>query len=537
MALAAAVPAAAGSAPEPLALLARTGPWPVNSAPIGFGGAIWFANSVKWVNHNSADIWRFDPATGRARYERGLFSQDVGPPLIHRGNLYWPFEDGRAGSLGVAAATDGRRWEEALIPGFPAFHLHALAEWRGGLAAVTGAINGGLHLSDDGGRTWRTLIDLPPRVGRFVRLDGAAAARGRLYLRLDEADGASLVEYRRGALHPLPGWPKTRWQGEPVALQGGVAALSSDSDAPILWFDGAQTRAIAAPEPDAKLTDLHALGADLFAVGTVGDAGMVWRRDGGDGRWTRRARFSGGAPTDLTLYRGRLYVTGAGDDGRGVLWGSGPGPDLARDAGPARLGRAAPLPRQAPAGPDATDWPAEAAALKALLADPESYADHGRALQTALLSAAMRSPPAGFLPDLLALAFPEGAVPTYGGRGQAVRADIARWYILWAMGLARQPTIPPAILRSTWARAPNGPEKWFDPLLIGLWAAGAAAQTDRETLDALVARLDRDDPQWLRAQARATLTAVTGCHFVHDDVAWRLWRRSGALGCAGLDQP
>lgn len=514
--------------PEALAIVARTSPWPVNSAPIGYRGAIWFTNSVKGVNHNAADIWRYDPVTGQSRYERGLFSQDTGAPVIHRGLLYWPFEDGRAGSLGVAAVTDGAGWQEVLIPGFRAFHLHALANWQGGLVAVTAAINAGLQLSQDGGRTWQTLVDLAPRVGRFVRFDAVVAAGDRLYLRLDEADGTSLVTYHDGALAPLPGWAKARWLADPVVVGTGVAALTWGTDAPITLFDGQRTRGIDAPEPGAELHALFSDGADLFAAGVIGGSGVVWRRSAEDGTWARHALFSGGRPQDMTLYQGQIYVTGAGDDGRGVLWGPAPG----QTTMPGPTPPAPPLPRQFPGPPVATDWPALAAQLETLLQTLESYENHGRTIQAALLDAARRNPPTGLLPGLLSVPFPPGTVPTYGGRGQAVRADIARWYILWAIGLTREPAVPVDILQAAWTRAPNSPEKWFDPLLIGLWAAGNAGQADRATLGTLIDRLERDDPLWLLGQVVATLRAITGCGFGHDGAGWRAWWQGGGATCA-----
>ncbi len=81
-------PVRAGAPPE-IPVLARIGPWPVASRPIGFDGRIWFANSVKAVNHNSADIYSYDPRSGALRLERHLFSQDAGQPLAWNGLLYW----------------------------------------------------------------------------------------------------------------------------------------------------------------------------------------------------------------------------------------------------------------------------------------------------------------------------------------------------------------------------------------------------------------------------------------------------------------
>ena len=49
--------AAAAPAAEPLAMLAQPGPWSAISNMIGFRGRLWFANSVLFVNHNSADLY------------------------------------------------------------------------------------------------------------------------------------------------------------------------------------------------------------------------------------------------------------------------------------------------------------------------------------------------------------------------------------------------------------------------------------------------------------------------------------------------
>ena len=86
-------------AQETLEVLARVGPWPAVSRLIAFDGRVWFANSVKGVNHNSAELYSYHPGSGDVRYRRHLFSQDAGRPLVHRGRLYWPFEDARI-SLG-----------------------------------------------------------------------------------------------------------------------------------------------------------------------------------------------------------------------------------------------------------------------------------------------------------------------------------------------------------------------------------------------------------------------------------------------------
>ena len=67
---------------ERLDRLVHGPPWQGVSSLIEFRGRLWFANSVKFVNHNSADLYSFDPVSGQARYEKHLFSQDAGEPLL-----------------------------------------------------------------------------------------------------------------------------------------------------------------------------------------------------------------------------------------------------------------------------------------------------------------------------------------------------------------------------------------------------------------------------------------------------------------------
>ncbi len=57
--------------------VAEVGPWPVASQLIAFQDRIWFVNSIKGVNHNSADLYSFAPSELIPRFERALFSQDA----------------------------------------------------------------------------------------------------------------------------------------------------------------------------------------------------------------------------------------------------------------------------------------------------------------------------------------------------------------------------------------------------------------------------------------------------------------------------
>jgi formylglycine-generating enzyme required for sulfatase activity len=104
-------------ADEQLIPLARVGPWPGISALIGYGDRLWFVNSVKFRDHNSADVYSYHPKTGAVRYERHLFSQDAGEPAVVGGLLYWPFEDARFSTRrGEYMVTNGHDWQWRMLP-------------------------------------------------------------------------------------------------------------------------------------------------------------------------------------------------------------------------------------------------------------------------------------------------------------------------------------------------------------------------------------------------------------------------------------
>lgn len=64
------VPRAARS-DDNLVPLARPGPWSGVSELIGYAGRIWFVNSVKFLDHNSADVYSYDPVSWRRKQRIG----------------------------------------------------------------------------------------------------------------------------------------------------------------------------------------------------------------------------------------------------------------------------------------------------------------------------------------------------------------------------------------------------------------------------------------------------------------------------------
>jgi hypothetical protein len=503
-----------------LAVLARPGPWPVADRLIAYQGKIWFSTAVKGTNHNSADVWSFDPAGGELRFERYLFSQDAGIPAVHGGLLYWPHEDMRQSlGTGVVSVTNGRDWRNLqLPPDNTMMHTHAVAEWGGRLVAVLAGWDSALVASADAGRSWEVLANDPPRSGRFHRYNGVTALGGRLFVRHWERTGLSLAEFRDGRMVDVEGWPESRGISEFTRFRGALYAIVAGRQSSQLWRIGA-----GAPErvrlPELDMRALASDGGTLWLVTRSGNGGRLWSsRDGmefapGDG-------FDGGVPHSAVAMGGGIYVGGAGSGGRAILWGSGKGSE-------APAGEIRPLPDQHPVAGEPFDVQSQGERLRAALADIVNYQRHGRALRALIRDMLAQDPPQGFFGAMLDADVPDEEVELFGGQFSVPARDIATWQLTAAMGLNRETGVPLAFLERPWRHPPNGPQKWFDPLLIGLHAVKVAGQNDRATVDTLIRRLDRpDDPDWLRSQVTGTLVALTGERFAYDTDGWRTWWRA-----------
>ena len=68
---------------ESMVQVAELKAWPGVSQLISYNDRIWFVNSEPFKDTNVADIYSFSPASKALKYERSLFSQDVGNPVVH----------------------------------------------------------------------------------------------------------------------------------------------------------------------------------------------------------------------------------------------------------------------------------------------------------------------------------------------------------------------------------------------------------------------------------------------------------------------
>ena len=502
----------------PLVELARVGPWPAISRLIGFDGRLWFANSVKYRNHNSADIYSFEPAGRNLRYETHLFSQDAGRPTVAHGRLYWPFEDARF-STGRAEfmATDGTSWDWRTIPEWEAFHAHAMRAEGGALFAATSSWKGRILHSADQGATWRQVYEHGNTEG-VSRITTLGALKGTLYAGMTarRETGPKLLRGDATGFQPVPGWPDGQRVDALATFGAHLYASNQQGDDLALYrtdgatverletLDGRRIRAIAANE------------GQIVAVSGADGQGHLWQSyDGSD--WLAVQHFADAQPVDVALFEGQIYVGAMGADGNGVLFGPA---HPTRGAPNGTVAKALPLPPDRIA---AEDIPDAFARLDAALADPASFGHQLPSLFEDL--AANRSPVVGegFAARLNG-EFPDRMVPLFGGAVEVPAAVIGRWALLNAIARNGHGEIASAFLREDWQAEPNRAEKYLAPAPAATWAVTRTGQRDVSMLDALISRLGRAaDPAWLKGDVVGALSALTGRRFGYDVVAWRKW--------------
>lgn len=506
---------------DTLKILTQVGPWPVASQLIGYQNRLWFATSVKGVNHNSADLWSLDTATGKARYERYLFSQDVGLPTVYKDLLYWPYEDMRDGSgWGAASVTNGTRWSRFHIPTLRAFHLHSLRRWKGMLVGTTAAYTAGLHVSSDNGSTWRMLTEFKPRVGRFVRLTEIGTESDRLYSIASESTGPTLMQYDDGEMRDVDGWPKGQDVFSLTSHRSALYSIVARQGSSVWRVQDGKPTELGQGETGWWLRALTSDGKRLWAVQAKQGGGVVWSSIDGN-QWQKEHDFTGGRAWSIARLNGKTYVGGAGADGKAIIWGTGRPAASASDTVPKTA-----LPWSNPVDGNRTviDWDrAHEDMIEAFTAE-DNYAGHATPLARLAYVQALNSPPDLYFRQLLDYSKPDRQVDAFGGQFTISTAELANWKMLWGMGLAKQRQVSVDLLTRAWTRKPNGPEKWFDQLLIGLWAIQWSGQGDRATVDALIGRLSYDrDPAFITSQVIGSLNALTGERHAYDRMAWQTW--------------
>lgn len=499
--------------PVQLGVIAQVGPWPVASRLIGYRDRLWFANSVKGRNHNSADIWSLDPTTGDKRYERHLFSQDAGIPLVSNGLLYWPFEDALLSfGNGVVEVTDGETWQPLAIPNAPIYHTSHLLEWQGGLLAITGTRNAGMQLSKDAGRSWEEFYIHPTPQTHVSRLKEMLVFDGKTYASLKDAKVKRLTVWTGTGFQTVNSWPLNRYfNGLTVHRDALFGIVGRGSEREIWKFDGTRSIRVGFKGP---FTDLTSDGEQLWIVARDG---RLWSSYRGN-TWVRHGDLKNGRPVSIQAISNGIYAAGAGDDGRGIVWGPrnhiismGPKPTK--------------LKPQRPTKRAAMDWDIVGQQIDRLLSDPSTYEDSRNGqLRKLVFQAAAQGAPSGFFSKRLKTKIPSKKVLAFGGNMELRAQDIAHSILLSGMERSGHPNVPIKYISDPWTSPPNSYEKYFELELSALRAVAGSGQNDGATIDALLARLDfSNDPPWLKSQVIGTLTAVSGEHFGYDIAAWKNW--------------
>lgn len=503
-----------------LPVLTRTGPWPVISQMAIFRDRLWFTNSVKGVDHNSAEIYSFDPATQDTEYERHLWSQDAGNPFVAGGLLYWPSEDPRLSpGWGDFQVTNGRDWATGQITTARMFHVFAMAELKGELIAATSAWRAGLQASSDQGKTWREAYDHPTPDQRVSRIVDLVEIGGFLVGHLRGPEGRKLIRFDGTTVSDLPGWPQNLAMSEVVRHGNYIYGLVQDDAGASLWrSDGNSSEAVSGVIQGWRPFDLASDGESLWAISDSSNGGRLWRSDNATD-WSLAGDLPDGEPYDVVASMGAVYVSGAGVDGQGILWG------LIRESASLDKNDITELPdlRPRPTTP-VTDWTIHAKALDQILSAPESYIAPERPIRELAYNAATSSPPPNFFNRRLETSRPQGRINPFRDVVVDPLGDIGASTLLWAMAISGQGKVPTALIAAPWTKAENGAAKYFDPQPTAMWAAAELGQRDRETISALMSRLSRpDDPLWLKGDAIGALTVLTGRNFGFDLEAWQSW--------------
>lgn len=505
---------------EPLQPVARVGPWSAVSSLIGFRGRLWFANSVKFADHNSADLYSYDLHSGAVRYERHLFSQDAGQPAVAGGLLYWPFEDARfSAGRGEFMVTNGRDWQWRELPYRPVLHLHAMLAHGGFLYAATGGFSAALYRSADLGKSWTPVYQHRNAAGSFSRLLSLRVFSGRVYVGLYASDepGVKLGQVSAGRFVAVPGWPRGESAEVLTVFRGHLYAIHHGGDGAALWrTDGRSSEPVRALA--GRAVRATAASKDSLWVVTGGEGrGDLWQSADGEA-WQVVQRFDRDEPVDVAVYGGPPYVGAIGSDGRGVLYGS-----TAHAPVRSAIGLTA-LPAFEPPRPGSALAP-QLAALDRALADLASFEQAGGALID-LLDPIVRSRSrraAQALANRIGAAGHVEASVRFAGNRVAAKAK-ADWQLLRAIGQIGQGRVPAELLAKRWSASANRGEKYVESVAGAAWAISESRQSDAPTTSALIERLNSaGHPTWLAGDLIGALTALSGCRFGYDAAAWRAW--------------
>lgn len=499
--------------PAILNVIARTGPWPYASRLIGYRGRLWFAASVKYRNHNSADIWSMDPQTLEKRLEHNLFSQDAGLPVVYNDLLYWPLEDALlANGNGAIAATNGENWQTHIIDTALIYHTSEAQKWKDGLLVITGSRNAGLQFTKDGGNSWSEVYDHETPRTHVSRIRDMVVWNDELYATLRDVKTQRLVKWTGSSFETVKAWPlNRRVRGLTLHNDAIYAIIGRGKDAEIWNYDGQTAKNLG---HKAQFVDIASDGAKLWTVTNDGDLLSI----NDDGDWQRHQNIDGGVPYEITAIDGAIYIAGAGDDKRSIIWG--PKQHIISNGPQIALNPQYPSPRIY------EDWDALGTEIDAIISDVNSYNGRRNPKLGALMDRAISlGAPDGFYAKRFDAHIPDIKISTFGGNAQTKASDIIQIMLLRGMAQSGHKNVPIELLNIPWTAPQNKYEKYLSLPLSALKTIADTGQNDDATINALIARLDYDDPDWFQSQVIGTLTAITGEHHGYDIAAWKAWHK------------
>ena len=511
------------SVAESMVRVAELKAWPGVSQLISYNDQIWFVNSQPYKDTNVADIYSYSPGNKELQYERSLFSQDVGNPVVYRGLLHWPFEDPRrSAGTGEYAVTDGERWQWQYMQSGSVMHVHAMDECNDQLVAVTGSWTGQLH-TQQADNTWQLSYDYEAGSASFSRLVNVdqfndtcvvgAAARGKKDAKLFSLENAQPVS--------LSGWPISDRVDELTVHKNELFGFTDTGDnRDLMHFNGVETTKISLPSGNRPRA-LHSNGENLWLVSqhveNKVNHGRLWIYD--NGKFNSLDDFDQ-APTSLTSYKNKIYI-GTYHRKGGQLWEY-----TGKQSGGVTDEPQAELPVENKADRlDESLVNALYSELSEIINDPNSTDNYSRVMRrqigrhpnikTAEFGAAVTQ----LLSDPL-----EDAEVTMFTRQPLSRKALIHWYLLTTMAISGHGSVDPSVITNGVELKSHSSGKHFDPSIAAIVAVGWIGQNDKPTIDALMQRLNNDsDPAWIKSDVIGSLTALTQQRFAYDFAAWNKW--------------
>ena len=500
--------------------------WPGISQLISYNDRIWFVNSQPYKDTNVADIYSYSPANKIVNYERSLFSQDVGNPVVYQGLLHWPFEDPRrSAGTGEYAVTDGNRWQWQYMQSGSVMHVHAMDVCNDQLVAVTGSWTGQLH-TQQADNEWQLSYEYeaePAKFSRLVNVDQfndtcvvGAAARGK-----KEAKLFSIENAKPG---PLEGWPISDRVDELTVHKDELFVFTdTGNDRNLMHYNGTETRKITLPGNNRPRA-LHSTGEKLWLVSQHVDkkANRGWLWVYGNGKFNALQDFDD-APVSIASYKNKVYVGTYHPDG-GSLWEY-------TDKRPGNVNDAQRIELPKENKNDSLDKALVKALydeLSEIINDPESTANYSRILRrqigrhpsikTAEFGAAVT--------QLLSEPIEDGPVTMFT-RLPLRREALIKYYLLTTLAISGHGSVDPALITQSAELQSHRSGKHFDPSVAAIVAVGWIGQNDKSTISALMQRLNNNsDPAWVKSDVIGALTALTQQRFAYDVAAWNQWWQS-----------